>query len=182
MFSQHPSAYQTPIPADAFSQPLWMADPSVYIVTWVPLGSSLVSPLAGLLSGMNGSILPDLCPRNFLKFLIIPSRQCLDLVSGLNKTRDLRGSALSFLVSLRGVGHKLCLCGVSLYEFHLSLIRPSSSAAFSLQFFTPGTLRTVKIGTGIVPIPAWFLTDGIAIGRWPVRGCAWADRKDWVIQ
>jgi len=43
----------------------------------------------------------------------------------------------------------------------------------------------VKIGTGIGTIPAWFLTDSIAIGCWPVRGCAWADRKDtesWVIQ
>jgi len=44
---------------------------------------------------------------------------------------------------------------------------------------------TVKIGTGIGTIPALVLTDSIAIGRWPVRGCAWADRKDagsWVVQ
>ena len=43
----------------------------------------------------------------------------------------------------------------------------------------------VKIGTGIGTIPAWVLIDSIAIGRWPVRGCAWADRKDaesWVVQ
>jgi len=31
--------------------------------------------------------------------------------------------------------------------------------------------NTVKIGTGI-------LTDSIAIGRCPVRGSAWADKKD----
>ena len=40
------------------------------------------------------------------------------------------------------------------------------------------TSSAVKIGTGIGTIPALFLTDSIAIGRWPVRGCAWADRKD----
>ena len=111
-------------------------------MTWVPLGSSLVLILAGLLSGMNGSIFPDLCPGNFPKILIVPSRQCLDLVSGLNKMRDLRGSGFSFLFSLHGVCHKVCLCGVSLYGFHLSLIRPSNSVAFSLQFFTPRALRT----------------------------------------
>jgi len=45
-------------------------------------------------------------------------------------------------------------------------------------------MADVKIGTGIGTIPAWFLTDSIAIRHWPVRGCAWADRKDaesWVI-
>ena len=43
----------------------------------------------------------------------------------------------------------------------------------------------VKIGTGIGTIPAGFLTDSIAVGRWPVRGSAGADRKDtesWVGQ
>jgi len=44
---------------------------------------------------------------------------------------------------------------------------------------------SVKIGTGIGTIPAGFLTDSIAVRRWPVRGSAWADRKDaesWVGQ
>jgi len=47
------------------------------------------------------------------------------------------------------------------------------------------TFVLVKIGTGIGTTPAWVLTDSITIGRWPVRGCAWADRKDaesWVVQ
>ena len=35
----------------------------------------------------------------------------------------------------------------------------------------------VKIGTGIGTIPVGFLTDSIAVGRWPVRGSAWADRR-----
>ena len=34
MFRLLPSAYQTPIPADAFSHPFFPADPSVFIVIW----------------------------------------------------------------------------------------------------------------------------------------------------
>jgi len=61
----------------------------------------------------------------------------------------------------------------------------TTSDQYESQGDIPDEATSVKIGTGIVPIPAWVSTDSIAIGRWPVRGCAWADRKDaesWVVQ
>jgi len=50
-----PSAYQAPIPADAFSQPLRTAEPSVLTVARPPVSSISLFTLAGSLSLRNGS-------------------------------------------------------------------------------------------------------------------------------
>jgi len=83
MFRLLPSGYHTPMPAVAFSQPLFTAEPSVLIFAKPPPGSMSFLVLAGLLSLRNGSPSFDLCPGIFPKILIPPSRQCVDLVSGL---------------------------------------------------------------------------------------------------
>jgi len=60
MFRPLPSAYQTPMPAAAFSQSLFTADPSVVIFARPPPGSMSFFILAGLFSLLNGSLAFDL--------------------------------------------------------------------------------------------------------------------------
>ena len=100
MFRLLPSAYHTPMPAVAFSQPLFTAEPSVLIFAKPPPGSMSFLVLAGLLSLRNGSPSFDLCPGIFPKILIPPSRQCVDLVSGLNVISEYCGSLFLFLLIL----------------------------------------------------------------------------------
>jgi len=64
MFRALPSAYQTPIPAVAFSHPLLTADPSVLILVCHPLGSITGFILGGALPLRKGSLSFDLCPGN----------------------------------------------------------------------------------------------------------------------
>jgi hypothetical protein len=102
MFRSLPFAYQTPMPADAFSHPFFVADPSVLIVVCLPLGVILPSILAGVLS-LWGSLALDLCPGMFPSILIPPSRLCVDLGSGLYRTGADAGSRPLCLLILWGV-------------------------------------------------------------------------------
>src|SRR6266404_7026485 len=108
MFLSLLSAYQTPIPAVAFSHLFLKAEPSVLMVIELPLGSSSLSILARFLSGRNVSLFLDLWPGLFPRILMLPSTPCFDLMSGLKMTWPVLGSAFLLFLILCGVCHRLC--------------------------------------------------------------------------
>ena len=77
------SLYHTPIPADAFSHPFFIADPPVLIFVNRPDGSIHSFIFGSSLRGWNGSFFLDLCPSTFPSVLILPIIPCFGLVSGL---------------------------------------------------------------------------------------------------
>ena len=69
MFLLLPSLYHTPIPADAFSHSLFIADALVLIFVNSPDGSIASAIFGSSLRGWNGSFFLDLCPSTFPVFL-----------------------------------------------------------------------------------------------------------------
>jgi len=102
------SSYQTPMPADAFSHHFRIVEPSVLILEILLICSICCTILAGFFGLACASLSFDLCPGVLPRILMLPNRQCLDLVSGLYRTFVVNGSAFLYFSILLLVCHKSC--------------------------------------------------------------------------